>query len=302
MNAQGMLSKDFLPRFFEHLRPVGKIDKLDVFLFTLGGDTLAAYAFSRFVREFAGIIGVLVPHWCHSAGTLFALGANEIAMTKVGTLSSIDPSITGPLNPMVSPAPGQAIPVPVGVESVSGFLSTAMNDWKLNADGMGVAFRLLAERVNPLLLGDLYRSRTQIIELATRLMEQHRTDKTAIKAIVDTLATKLGSHDYMIGAKEARELLKGEPTQVVPENADLEKLLWDLYVDFAAEMELGGTFNPSVEMQAWVLKNQPLPARKTLRLVTIQSTHRTDIWDREILLPAPPNQPQIINEGWRTIL
>src|SRR5271157_1489685 len=100
-NAQGLIAKDFLFRFFQHLRATPTVEKLDVLLFTLGGDTLAAYALSRFLRQFSKTIGVLVPHMCLSAGTLFALGADEIVMTRLATLSSIDPSIGGPLNPVV---------------------------------------------------------------------------------------------------------------------------------------------------------------------------------------------------------
>src|SRR5260370_39840374 len=92
-NAQGQIAKDFLFRFFQHLRKMPNLEKLDVLLFTLGGDTLAAYALARLVRQFAKKIGVLVPHLCMSGGTLFALGADEIVMTTIAPLRSIDPSI-----------------------------------------------------------------------------------------------------------------------------------------------------------------------------------------------------------------
>lgn len=213
MNAQGLIAKDFLYRFFEHLRSTPSLAKLDVLLFTLGGDTLAAYALSRFVRQFAKKVGVLVPHWCHSGGTLFALGADEIVMTRVATLSSIDPSIVGALNPFIEAAPGQKAPVPVGVESVAGFLNTVRDDWRLNDEGTALAFRMLSEKVNPLLIGDLYRSREQIIRLATNLMKLHAKDDDKIRNVVATLATRLGSHDYPLLATEAREFMP----QILPE-------------------------------------------------------------------------------------
>src|SRR5208282_2008034 len=116
--AQGLIAKDFLFRFFQHLRSTPNLEKLDVLLFTLGGDTLAAYALSRFVRQFAKKVGVLVPHMCLSGGTLFSLGADDIVMTRLATLSAIDPSITGLLNPVIEMTPGpgaptQRMPVPV---------------------------------------------------------------------------------------------------------------------------------------------------------------------------------------------
>lgn len=210
-NAQGLLAKDFLFRFFQHLRTTPNLEKLDVLLFTLGGDTLAAYALSRLVRQFAKTIGVLVPHMCLSGGTLFALGADEIVMTRLATLSSIDPSITAPLNPtaevvlpgMLGGIPGQKIPVPVGVESVAGFKKLVCEEWRLDEEGTAHAFSLLAEKVNPLLLGDLQRSKEQIVRLATSLMKLHSKplDPDRITNVVQTLASGLGSHDYLLGQR-----------------------------------------------------------------------------------------------------
>ncbi len=99
-NATAILAKDAVPIFYNQLMQWGKIKKLDVLLFTTGGDTLAAFHLGRLVREFAEEVAVLVPEKCFSAGTLFALGANQIYLTGAGTLSPIDPSITTLLNPV----------------------------------------------------------------------------------------------------------------------------------------------------------------------------------------------------------
>ena len=300
-NAQGLIAKDFLFRFFQHLRATPNLEKLDILLFTLGGDTLAAYALSRFVRQFAKKVGVLVPHMCLSGGTLFALGANDIVMTRLATLSSIDPSITGLLNPVVEVTPGpgvppQRMPVPVGVESVAGFKKLVLDEWKLDHEGAAKAFSLLADKVNPLLLGDLQRSKEQIVQLATNLMKLHMEDASKIKKVVETLATRLGSHDYLIGPAEAREL----DLQVTPENEELEDLIWRLYEDFAEEMELGTPFDPGQAAQAAIQQQQRggQPVRKVVKLVMIESLAKADAWEREFLI-MPPNQMQIVRNGWR---
>jgi len=106
-NANGIMAKEFISIFFNHLTAFVDHKKIDVFLFTLGGDTLAAFGLSRLLREFTSEVGVLIPEKCQSAGTLFALGANQIAMTRAATLSPIDPSISGPLNPVIEINPGQ---------------------------------------------------------------------------------------------------------------------------------------------------------------------------------------------------
>jgi hypothetical protein len=306
-NAQGLIAKDFLFRFFQHLRATPNLDKLDILLFTLGGDTLAAYALSRFVRQYGKKIGVLIPHMCLSGGTLFALGADEIVMTRLAALSSIDPSINGPLNPtaevpllgMPVGIPVQKIPVPVGVESVAGFKKLVREEWRLDEEGTAQAFRLLTEKVNPLLLGDLQRSKEQIVRLATSLMKLHSAplDGDRIKNVVETLASGLGSHDYLLGAAEARDDVK---LHVADENPELEDLILRLYEDFAEEMELGTPFNP---LEAQTPPQQQSPGRPVVtsriaKIVMIESLERTDVWEREFVAVGP-NQVQMRRNHWR---
>jgi hypothetical protein len=146
-NAQGIFAKDFIPVAYNHLRGFGKFDQLDVLLYTLGGDTQAAFGFARAVRGF-GVkkVRVLVPEKCHSAGTLFAIGADQIIMTAIATLTPIDPSVTTLLNPQVDVAPGQRKSVPVSVESVAGYRDLVEKVWKLDPKGTADAFRILAEK------------------------------------------------------------------------------------------------------------------------------------------------------------
>ena len=309
-NAQGQIAKDFLFRFFQHLRTTPKVDKLDVLLFTLGGDTLAAHALARLVRQFGKTVGVLVPHMCLSGGTLFALGADEIVMTRLAVLSAIDPSIVGMLNPTFEVAagaapvpgaiPGQKVPVPVAVESVAGFKKLVREEWRLDEEGTAAAFRLLSEKVNPLLLGDLQRSKEQIVRLATGLMKLHvkPMDADKISNIVEMLATGLGSHDYLIGASEARDEIK---LHVAKENSDLEDLILRLYEDFAKEMELGTPFDLAGELQKLQAPRQgqaQAPVSKVLKIVMIESADKTDVWEREFAL-IPPNQVQVRRNHWR---
>jgi hypothetical protein len=306
-NAVGQIAKDFLFRFFQHLRTTPKLDKLDILLFTLGGDTLAAYALSRLVRQFGKKIGVLIPHMCLSGGTLFALGADEIVMTRLATLSSIDPSISGQLNPaaefpmpgMPVVMPGQKIPVPVGVESVAGFKKLVREEWRLDEEGTAQAFRWLAEKVNPLLLGDLQRSKEQIVRLATTLLKLHSTalDGDRIGSIVETLASGLGSHDYLLGAIEARNEVK---LPVAEEDLELEDLILRLYEDFAEEMELGTPFNllEAMTPPQQQVQGRTVTTSKIVKMVMIESLERTDVWERELAVIGG-NQIQVRRDHWR---
>ncbi len=133
-NADTNIKKDAIPIIFEHLERIGKRERVDVLLYTSGGDTLAAFGIARMLREFCTHVGVLVPSRCHSAGTLMALAANEVVMTRGATLSPIDPSIVGALNPAVEVVPGQRQMVPLSVETVAGYKDLVTQDWGIKGE------------------------------------------------------------------------------------------------------------------------------------------------------------------------
>jgi len=279
-NAPAQMNKDVLPLFNEHLRGMGRIESLDVFLVTLGGDTLAAFGLNRLAREFAPSVSVLAPEKCHSAGTLFALGAKQIVMTRLATLSPIDPSIGGPLNPVVEMTPGQRQLVPLSVESVAGYKGLVIEDWGVKGEeALAGAFRILAERVHPLALGDVFRRRQQIENLARKLLHSHRTDVEGVETVVQVLTKRLGSHDYLISRTEARELLGN---QIAPENEAVETLLHDLFQDFIQDMELGQPFDAAMAVQAAKAAAEPLPKRLVQRLAVVESVGARHSCEREL--------------------
>src|SRR5947208_7042958 len=66
---------------------------LDLVLHTPGGLVLAALQIARAVRGHKGKVTVFVPHYAMSGGTLLALAADEIIMSKHAVLGPIDPQI-----------------------------------------------------------------------------------------------------------------------------------------------------------------------------------------------------------------
>jgi Serine dehydrogenase proteinase len=301
--ATGIVAKDFIPVFFNHLSRFPNHKKIDVFLFTQGGDILAAFGLSRLLREFTSSVGALVPEKCHSAGTLLVLGANKIFMVKAATLTPIDPSVNTLLNPIVETMPGQRQSVPVSVESVAGYRTLIKEDWRLNDEAAGVAFRILAEHINPLALGDVYRSRQQIERLARVLLSHHRKDERNIQRIVEQLTRGLGSHDYLISRTEARELLG---RQIANDDEELEALIWQLFSDFQTEMKLGQIFDPNMTIHAAAGN---LPVLDEQKVVVVESEGAGDEFERAIQLsmvqtmtPAGPVQaPQmaLVRAGWK---
>ncbi|MFN0181188.1 MAG: SDH family Clp fold serine proteinase [Gemmatimonadales bacterium] len=87
-----------------HLRAFGKNQpRIDLVLYTTGGDIMAAYRLVPLIREYCETFTVIVPFRCQSAGTLVALGADNIIMLPEGQLSPVDPSTNGPYNPRGAP-------------------------------------------------------------------------------------------------------------------------------------------------------------------------------------------------------
>jgi ClpP class serine protease len=66
---------------------------LDIVLHTPGGLVLAALQIARAIRSHKAKVTVLVPHYAMSGGTLIALAADEIVMSRHSVLGPIDPQL-----------------------------------------------------------------------------------------------------------------------------------------------------------------------------------------------------------------
>ena len=198
------LHGEVLDYFAHHSDAIGDVETITVFLYTRGGSTLAAWSLTNLLRQFCKTLRIVVPSKAHSAGTLMSLGADSIMMTKQATLGPIDPSVNGPLNPEIPGAPPQ-VRAPVSVEAINGFLDFAKDAGLEDPNQVLPIFLRLTERVHPLVLGDVYRSRSQIRMLGKRLLARQVADETKLEPILDFLCGGSGSHDYTINRREAKE-------------------------------------------------------------------------------------------------
>lgn len=66
---------------------------LDIVLHTPGGLVLAALQIARAIGDHKAKVTVFVPHYAMSGGTLIALAADEIVMSKYAVLGPVDPQI-----------------------------------------------------------------------------------------------------------------------------------------------------------------------------------------------------------------
>lgn len=246
-NINTRVAPDVIEVLYRHLELAQKGLPIDLFLYTRGGDVLTPWRLVHLVREYTNHFSVLVPFRAYSAGTLICLGADEIVMGKMGELGPIDPSVTNAFNPQDPSNPVGRLPV--SIEDVYSYLALMKEKaGVVQQEELSKAFRLLAEKIHPLALGNVHRNWMLIRSLAYRLLNlrQNPLPEAKVDSIINNLTEKLYAHNHMISRREACFDI-GLPIHYAGEQ--LEPLLWSLYQDFARELKLNEPFNPSESLQ-----------------------------------------------------
>lgn len=302
---QAKMALDMVRPFYEHLARIGHVQQIDLFVFSQGGDTIVPWRLVNLTREFCEKLAVLVPYKAHSAATLLALGADEIVMGAMGELSPIDPSVSTPFNPPHPDNPNEP-KTEISVEDVTGFINLAKDRVGItDQDNLVRIFEKLADRIHPLAIGGVYRTHALIRALAAKMLALHMKQKTEaqrIPKIVDDLAEKLYYHNYLINRIEAEDL----GLKVVKPTAGVEKLMWNLYLTYEAEMELGKPFDPMAFAQASAANESTVPLA-VIESMGLRSQVCKRIKATQVAIPPqqglPPGPQIAIQEqviGWTT--
>jgi ClpP class serine protease len=235
-------SDDTLPLFFEHLKSFKKVKNIDLFLYTRGGHTLASNRIVHLLREFCEKLTVLIPFRAHSAGTILALGGDEIVMGPMGELGPVDPSVSNVFNPLTDEKDPKKGTIPISVEDVSAYMALIKEKGLSDPTVFSTALKALTDRVHPLALGNVHRQYLLIRALSKRLLELHMKgeEKERIEKIVEILSEKLYYHGYQISRHEAKEII-GLNVTYPPEKA--EQLIWGLYIEYKDALSPGEEFD-----------------------------------------------------------
>lgn len=200
------ISPEAIDLFVDHLDALWPATKISLILYTPGGDTAAAWRLVNLLRTFCDDLEVIVFSKALSSGTLISLGANRIVMTKQASLGPIDPSLNGPLNP---PVPGGAPnhKAPVSVEAIQGFLDVVQDQLGVkDSASLALVWNHLSDKIHPLVLGQIFRTRSQIRTLAKRLLAHQGIEDDKKEGIISFLCSESGSHDHSINRREARSM------------------------------------------------------------------------------------------------
>jgi hypothetical protein len=261
--------------------------KIDLFLYSRGGDVSVPWRVVSMIREFCDIYSVLIPYKAHSAATMISLGADYIQMGRKAELGPIDPSLRLAATNGVGGPPAE-----ISVEDVSSYVSF-MRDRANISDQAALATVIsqLADHLTPLTLGTINRQYSHIRLVARKLLASHasKTEESRIDSIIETLTEKMYSHGHAIGRREAKEL--GLPVEHA--NDELEKQIWRLYEAYEELLQLDSPIDPEVAMNN---SNSDKVEQAEVPLAVIESVARLDVFEANIVIERqraiPPN-PQI---------
>jgi ClpP class serine protease len=265
-----------------HLESIGEVPKLGLLLVSRGGDTLVPWQIVTLIREYCTTFEVLAPYTAHSAATLISLGADSIYMTKMATLSPIDPTVANPFNP--SDPSNPAAKVGISVEDVTAFIQLAKNQGIKDEAQLTQVFLSLTSHVHPLALGNVQRSHSQIRQLARNLLELHmgEGENEKINKIVTTLTEKLYTHAHMIGRREAAQI----GLKVTAASLALDRAMWSLFDAYVEDLDMFDPFNPDAILGG--AESRPILIERAF----IESADHTDVFISEgsvrRLPPGPP--------------
>jgi hypothetical protein len=236
--AHGNIASDAMRKVADQLfkLPQGT-KKIDLLVNSLGGDGLASWRLITMIREFLGndgYITCLVPYYAFSAGTLIAVGSNEIFMHPMASLGPVDPQIV---------VRTQAGATQFAYEDLAAYTNFIREEGGLTEQPeKSSLLQSLVGEIKPSVIGASKRSSMQSIVMAEKLMKLHMTGIDARKAenIAEKLSKSYFSHGHALSRKEASELgLKISKSDTV-----LEDLIWEVFKDFEEEMEMNEPFDP----------------------------------------------------------
>jgi hypothetical protein len=191
-------------------------DQAYLVLVTYGGDPHAGFRIARCLRHHYGEFKLLVPDHCKSAGTLIAMGAQELIIADRGELGPLDIQMTKPDELMER---SSGLDIQQGLELLRKQTYSAFEDFmydthvrsristKMAAEiaaklATGV-FQPIYSQIDPVRLGEISRANAIGFEYGRRLNDDSHNLKQ--NALV-TLITGYPSHSFVIDRKEAATL------------------------------------------------------------------------------------------------
>lgn len=240
----GQIGDDVIRPMYEQLRALGKVKRLDLFLYSRGGAVDVPWRLVTAFRQWAEEWNVLIPFRANSAATLTALGADEIVLGTHGELGPIDP-IMNIQRFLGQPGGGQTlVQEQVNIEDVMAYLKFSQERGKLSDQtALTASMSKLTDRIDAVALGNVYRTHSHIRDVARRVLlsRSRPAPKRVLKSIIESLAEKVYAHGHAIGLTAAQEI--GLPAVGAPR--ELDGLMWQLLLEYEKELKLLSPLDPA---------------------------------------------------------
>lgn len=269
------VAEEIVRILFRHLQAMGKVDKLDLLIYSRGGDTNTPWPLVSVCRQFAKEFNVLVPYRAHSAATQISMGADHIIMGPLGELTQVDPSLRTEYTPPNPLQTGQTLMV--SVEDLRGYFEFFSEHVKVTEPSLATVIDLLREKVHPLAVGQVHRAHGAIRYIAESLLGMHIKDQSKIKKITEAMVTEHYIHSHKIKQPEAARV--GLPA-VNATDAEA-KAMWELFELYESDMQLQIPIRPS---SAFADKLDQYAELTGQPMVYVESTARTDVFKIDVLM------------------
>lgn len=210
-SKESQIADEDVEYFYTHLKTLGKHDIINLILISSGGSGMAAWRIANLLRDYCNTLQVIVPSRCASAATMLALSADKITMSPTGYLTSIDTSITHPLNPLDK----RGRPVGLSLDEIL----RAAKDLK-----MGEIEKHMFDYIHPVVWGALKRSEKLSEIIANNMLSMHREDPTLNTEIINKLNQGYPTHGYPLVYRE----LKNFGLPIEKTHDELNDILFDL--------------------------------------------------------------------------
>ena len=165
---------------------------LDIVLHTPGGLVLAALQIARAIHEHKGKVTVFVPHYAMSGGTLIALAADDIVMSRHAVL--------GPIDPQLGQSPAASLIKVVEQKPIA-----EIDD-------------------QTLVMADVGRKAIAQVKQSASDILKRRLPADQAEALADKLSTGTWTYDYPLFAATAKELGLPVSTEMPDDVLELMKL------------------------------------------------------------------------------
>ncbi|MFW9882582.1 MAG: ATP-dependent Clp protease proteolytic subunit [Candidatus Thorarchaeota archaeon] len=282
---RAQIGEDAVRPLYDHLLNLefeNQDKRIDLFIYSLGGDVSVPWRIVSMIREFCDEFNVLIPYRAHSGATLISIGADNIIMGKKAELGPIDPTLERILD-------RNSPPERIAVEDVNSFLTFIKDKAEItDQNARSQILKSLVDDIGPRILGNVGRMDNHIRLVAKKLLTSRSVQLAdeKIGPIVDVLTTEMYFHGHAIGRREAKDI--GLP--IIYPDYDLEEKIWNLYLIYEKFLKLDDPVFPEI-----LLKNKESEELTSVPIALIESdkklhVHRLDFEiKKKKKIPANPS-------------